>query len=135
MFCARVIENKAKHYEKNAGQLDEAMGQAVEEANLIDIAPGNEQAEMDDLVGGIVDNDSKVVKEQIVSRLPNDASKTADIYDGLVNGSACTVGYIENIQENTDRQSIVRVLFDNTSTGCACRSKNKHMYHDPNDSE
>jgi len=96
----------------------------------------------------VISDDSPAVKEQLVSRIPNDSTHTAglcktvgiaegitydlclnlDVDDGLVNGSSCTVKKIDYRQQNTTRPSIIWVVFNSNEIGSMWRAKYHHLY-------
>ena len=99
----------------------------------------------DDVISDI----PKATKDRLISNLPKDASKTAnlphslilaigmiyditvnlDVNDGIANGSTCIIKCIEHRVPETARPSIVWVLFNDSSVGSKTRQKYKHLYH------
>ena len=99
----------------------------------------------DDVISDI----PKATKDRLISNLPKDASKTAnlphclilaigmiyditvnlDVNDGIANGSTCIIKCIEHRVPETARPSIVWVLFNDSSIGSKTRQKYKHLYH------
>ena len=99
----------------------------------------------DDVISDI----PKATKDRLISNLPKDASKTAnlphslilaigmiyditvnlDVNDGIANGSTCIIKCIEHRVPETTRPSIVWVLFNDSSIGSKTRQKYKHLYH------
>ena len=99
----------------------------------------------DDVISDI----PKATKHRLISNLPKDASKTAnlphslilaigmiyditvnlDVNDGIANGSTCIIKCIEHRVPETARPSIVWVLFNDSSIGSKTRQKYKHLYH------
>ena len=102
-------------------------------------------ASHDDVISDI----PKATKDRLISNLPKDASKTAnlphslilaigmiyditvnlDVNDGIANGSTCIIKCIEHRVPETARPSIVWVLFNDSSIGSKTRQKYKHLYH------
>ena len=90
----------------------------------------------------------KSTKERLLSRIPKDASKTAnlshsltiaegmiydiavnlDVNDGLANGSTCIAKRIEYRMHQSKRPSIVWVLFEDEQIGSCARQKYSHLY-------
>ena len=90
----------------------------------------------------------KSTKERLLSHIPKDASKTAnlshsltiaegmiydiavnlDVNDGLANGSTCIAKRIEYRMHQSKRPSIVWVLFDDEKIGSCARQKYRHLY-------
>ena len=99
----------------------------------------------DDVISDI----PKATKDRLISNLPKDTSKTAnlphslilaigmiyditvnlDVNDGIANGSTCIIKCIEHRVPETARPSIVWVLFNDSSIGSKTRQKYKHLYH------
>ena len=99
----------------------------------------------DDVISDI----PRATKDRLISNLPKDASKTAnlphslilaigmiyditvnlDVNDGIANGSTCIIKCIEHRVPETARPSIVWVLFNDSSIGSKTRQKYKHLYH------
>ena len=97
----------------------------------------------DDVISDI----PKAIKYRLISNLPKDASKTAnlphslilaigmiyditvnlDVNDGIANGSTCMIKCIEHRVPETARPSIVWVLFNDNSVGSKTRQRYKHF--------
>ncbi|XP_053407909.1 uncharacterized protein LOC128559625 [Mercenaria mercenaria] len=93
-------------------------------------------------------NFSKEMKSSILSKIPNDCSKTkglskilqiaenlpaelcsnVDVSDGMANGTPCSIKKLDYRVENSNRCSIIWVQFEEDSIGKKHRNRYKHLH-------